>query len=95
MFELECVSPGMTGSVTVADPTSLSGEQLRAGLTGFERGVGFMQAGQFAYMAEMARREEASWVADPAGAPSFAQDPYGWLADEVAVELGLSKLAAS
>ncbi|HVQ89006.1 MAG TPA: hypothetical protein VMT88_12585, partial [Actinomycetes bacterium] len=62
MFEHSMDTPGCTGTLLAADPRQLSDVQLRDGVVEWEKTVGFAQASQFGFMAEMARREEASWV---------------------------------
>ena len=91
----ESNQPAVIGSVAAADPTALTDGQLRDGLAAFEQLTSFAQAGQFALMAEMAWRQDTTAAAGSTDTPSAMEDPYRFLVDEVAVELRLSKLAAS
>jgi hypothetical protein len=69
---------------------ALNDRQLREALRGYEQLIGWAQAGQLAVLAEMARREPADDLF-----VSAMDDPRRFVADEVAAELALSKLAAS
>ena len=87
----------MFGSTTFS-PGGLSDAELRDAVVEFERQTRVAQAGQLAAIAEIARRSDAALADDPLQQQIIRQgnhDRYRFVADEVAVELGLSKLAAS
>ena len=89
------------GVMTEATAFSLSGlsdGQLRDAVVEFERQARVALAGQLAVIAEIARRSDQALAGDRLLQQIIRQgnhDRYRFVADEVAVELGWSKVAAS
>jgi len=75
-------------------PANLHDVQLRDVVRSYERMIAWAQAGQLAALAEMADRNHK---ADAVGvfASAAEHDPHGFVADEVAVELAITRVSAS
>ena len=84
----------LAAALAQLEATQLTDVRLRDAAREFEALTGWAQAGQLGVLAEIARRESAGG-SDCHFGPIQEHDPYRFVADEIAVELTLSKVAAS
>ena len=94
MFELKESGARLAVALAPLSPESLTDVELRDVVRGFESLTGWAQAGQLAVLAEIARRE-ADEVPELVFASVADHNPDRFVADEIAVELSITKLAAS